>query len=285
MERTFDTPHPVRLDVQNEAGLVTVVASTRDTTDVVVSADSPAADELVERTVVECRHDHVVVKVPRQGKGFFRRAGVTVVVNLPERSDITVVTASADVDVTGLVGSADFTTASGDVTTDDVASDVRAKTASADVTVGSVGGELRVATASGNLRCSRVRGRAIFTTASGDVEIGLAEDRVEVKATSGKVRLGELGLGADVVNVSGDVRVLSLYAGTLHLRSVSGNVAVGVGEGVELRVDVQTMTGRVHSEIPLDDVPAGGDTGKKAEVTVRTVTGDVAVERALVPVA
>ena len=120
MERTFDTPHPVRLDVQNEAGLVTVVASTRDTTDVVVSADSPAADELVERTVVECRHDHVVVKVPRQGKGFFRRAGVTVVVNLPERSDITVVTASADVDVTGLIGSADFTTASGDVTTDDV---------------------------------------------------------------------------------------------------------------------------------------------------------------------
>ena len=97
--------------------------------------------------------------------------------------------------------------------------------------------------------------------------------------------MGELGLGADVVNVSGDVRVLSLYAGTLHLRSVSGNVAVGVGEGVELRVDVQTMTGRVHSEIPLDDAAAGGDTGKKAEVTVRTVTGDVAVERALVPVA
>ena len=189
MERTFDTPHPVRLDVQNEAGLVTVVASTRDTTDVVVSADSAAAEQLVERTVVECRHDHVVVKVPRQGKGFFRRAGVTVVVNLPERSDITVVTASADVDVTGLVGSADFTTASGDVTTDDVASDIRAKTASADVTVGSVGGA-EGGDRIGESALHACRGRAIFTTASGDVEIGLAEDRVEVK---GDLRQSALG--------------------------------------------------------------------------------------------
>jgi DUF4097 and DUF4098 domain-containing protein YvlB len=285
MERTFDTPHPVRLHVQNEVGLVTVVASTRDTTDVVVTADSPAADELVERTVVECSHDHVVVKVPRQGKGFLRRAGVSVQVSLPERSDVTVVTAGADVDVTGLIGSAEFTTAGGDVTTDDVSSDCRAKTASGDVGVGSVGGELRVTTASGNLRCSRVRGRAGFTTASGDVEIGLAEDRVEVKATSGRVRLGELDLGADVVNVSGDVRVLALSAGTLRVRSVSGDVAVGVAEGVDLGVDVQSMSGRVHSDIPLDDAPAPGHTGKKADVTVRTVSGDVALERALVPVA
>ena len=284
MERTFDTPHPVRLSVQNEVGLVTIVAGDRDTTEVLVSADSPAADDIVERTVVERRDDQVVVKVPRQGKGFFRRLSVTVQVNLPERSDVSVVTASADVDVTGLIGTADITTASGDVTTDDVSSGVRGKTASGDITVGNVGGELRVDTASGSLRCSSVRERATFSSASGEVEIGLAQDRVDIKTSSGRVRLGELARGADVVNVSGDVRVLSLAEGTLRVRSVSGDVSVGVTEGVELHVDVQTMTGRVHSEIPIDDAPAREHSGRKADVTVRTVSGDVEMQRALVPV-
>ena len=284
MERTFDTPHPVRLSVQNEVGLVTVVAGPRDTTEVVVSADSPAADDIVERTVVERRDDQVVVKVPRQGKGFFHRSGVTVQVSLPERSDVTVVTASADVDVTGLIGTADITTASGDVTTDDVSSGVRGKTASGDITLGNVGGELRVDTASGSLRCSSVGDRASFSSASGEVEIGLAQGRVDVKTSSGRVRLGELTRGADVVNVSGDVRVLSLSEGSLRVRSVSGDVSVGVAEGVELHVDVQTMSGRVHSEIPIDDAPARGHTGRKADVTVSTVSGDVEMQRALVPV-
>lgn len=284
MERTFDTPHPVRLSVQNEVGLVTIVAGPRDTTDVVVSADSPAADDIVERTVVEHRDDEVVVKVPRQGKGFFRRVAVTVEVRLPERSDVTVVTASANVDVTGLIGTADLTTASGDVTTDDVSSDVRGKTASGDVTVGNVGGALRATTASGSLRCSSVRDRANFSSASGEVEIGLAQDRVDIKTSSGRVRLGELARGADVVNVSGDVRVLSLAEGTFRVRSVSGDVAVGVAEGVELHVDVKTMSGRVHSEIPIDEAPGREHTGRKAEVSVSTVSGDVEMLRALVPV-
>ncbi len=285
IERTYETPKPVHLSVQNESGLVTVVADARDTTDVMVSADSPAAEDLVERTIVECRGNQVVVKVPRQGKGFFRQSGVTVRVCLPERSDVTVATASADIDVTGLIGTADITTASGDVTTDDVSGEVRAQTASGNVTVGNVGGELRIATASGDLRCSAVSNRASFSSASGDVEIGLARDRVDVKTTSGTARLGELDGGAEIVNMSGDVRVLSLSAGTVRVRSVSGGVSVGVAEGVELHVDVQTMSGRVHSDIQLDDAPVPGHTGRRAELSVRTVSGDIEMERAVVPVA
>ena len=97
-----------------------------------------------------------------------------------------------------------------------------------DFTVGAVGGDLKVQTASGDLRCSSVAGRAVFTTASGDIEVGAAAGQVEVKATSGDVRLGELAHGARVTNVSGDVRVLAIDEGRLHVRSVSGNVVVGV---------------------------------------------------------
>ena len=89
----------------------------------------------------------VVVKVPNvHGMRFLRRNAVTVRVELPEGSDVTVVTASADIEVTGLIGRADVKTSSGDISTDDVAADVHAKTASGHITVGNVGGEIRGAT-------------------------------------------------------------------------------------------------------------------------------------------
>jgi DUF4097 and DUF4098 domain-containing protein YvlB len=99
------------------------------------------------------------------------------------------------------------------------------------------------------------------------------------------VRLGELAHGARVTNVSGDVRVLAIDEGTLHVRSVSGSVSVGVVPGVDLHVDVETMSGEVRSDIPLDDRP--GSTRKDAlvELSVRSVSGNVEIERALEQVA
>jgi DUF4097 and DUF4098 domain-containing protein YvlB len=290
MEKTFATPDSVRLVVENEVGFVSVSARETDTSTVLLSADTPGAEELVERAVVECRptgrRQLLVVKVPRlHGLRFIRRNGVTVRVTVPEGSDVSIVTASADVEVTGSVGDADLGTASGDVSTDDVAGEVSAKSASGHITLGNVGGELRVHTASGDLRCSSVAGRVTFSTASGDVEIGSAGDRVDVKTTSGNARLGELAHGARITGVSGDVRVLALGEGTLRVRSVSGNVAVGVAPGVDLDVDVETMSGSVQSDIPLDKAPGDRRGGARAEISVRSVSGDVAIEHALEQVA
>ena len=210
MEKTFETPGGVRLSVEIQAGLVVVTASATDRTVVSVGADTPGAEELVERATVECeptggRH-HVMVKMPHvYGMRLLRRNAVTVRVDVPEGAMSSVATASADIEINGPVGEVDVKTASGDVSIDDVAADVDAKTASGNITVGNVGGDIRAYTASGDLRCSSVAGAAKFSTTSGDLEVGAAGNRVEVKATSGDVRLGELAAGARVVNVSGNV--------------------------------------------------------------------------------
>ncbi len=290
MHRTFETPGDVRLVVEDEVGLVAITATDTATTEIRIEADTPAAEELVGRAVVECRptgSGHlVVVKVPRpHGKRFLRRDGVTTRVQVPEGAGVAVVTGSADIEVTGPVGSADVKTASGDVVTDDVAADVHVKTASGDVTVGNVGGQIRAYTASGDLRCSSVAGSAVFSTATGDLELGAAGNRVDVKATSGDVRLGELARGAKVVNVSGDVRVLALGDGALQVRSVSGNVSVGVAKGVDLQVDVETLSGTVSSEIPLVDRPVPGRREARVMLRIRSVSGNVAIAPALEHVA
>lgn len=290
MHTTFDTPDDVRLVVENEVGLVAITATNTVTTEISLDADTPDAEDLVERAVVECRptgsRHLVVIKVPRpRGMRFLRRGGVTARVEVPEGTDVTVVTGSAGIEVTGPVGAADVKTASGDIVTDDVAADVHATTASGDITVGNVGGHIRAHTASGDLRCSSVAGSAVFATASGDLELGAAGNRVEVKASSGNVRLGELARGAKVVNVSGDVRVLALGDGALQVRSVSGDVSVGIVKGVDLHVDVETLSGTVSSEIPLEDRPGAGRRDTRVDLSVRSVSGNVEIARALEQVA
>jgi hypothetical protein len=55
MEKTFETPGGVRLYVENQVGMVTITARPTDRTVVSLEADTPEAEELVERAIVECR--------------------------------------------------------------------------------------------------------------------------------------------------------------------------------------------------------------------------------------
>jgi len=254
MEHSFATPRPVLVVVHNDVGLTVITAKEGDVSRVSLTEDTPGARELAERAAVECRphggRDIVVVKIPRvHGLKFMRRNGVTVRVDVPQGSDVRVVSASADVELNGSLGGATVKTASGALTADDLA-DLRAKTASGDIEVGTVRGALRMQSAAGDLRCVLVEGPVAVTTVSGDVEIGAAAGSVEVRATSGEVRLGDVSGALKVVAVSGDVQVLSITEGSMHIRSVSGRIDVGVARGATLSVDAESMSGRVRSDIP-----------------------------------
>ena len=290
MDKTFETAGPVRLFVEVPAGAVKVTARGTGMTEVSLEAESAGAEDLVQRARVVHRATpggHVVaVKVPRQrGIRVMHRNPVTVRVTVPEGSDLRVVTGSAGVEVDGPIGSAEVTTASGNASLGDVGADVVVKTASGHVSAGSVGGAVRVHSATGSFRCESVAGRVGFSTTSGDLHLGDAHDRVEVKATSGQVRLGRVGRGARIANVSGDVRVQAVGEGDLRVRSVSGDVFVGVVQGVDLHVDAESMSGSVHSDIPLDDARRSERRDVQLDINIRSVSGDVEIARALDPAA
>jgi hypothetical protein len=66
---------------------------------------------------------------------------------------------------------------------------------------------------------------------------------------------------------------------------VSGNVDVGVAPGVDLEVDVETMSGSVQSDIPLERSRGAKRGAARVQISVRNVSGDVAIEHALEQVA
>ena len=73
--------------------------------------------------------------------------------------------------------------------------------------------------------------------------------------------------------------------GALRVRSVSGDVSVGVARGVDLHVDVETMSGSVHSDISIEDTPGPASSDVRVDLSVRSVSGNVEIERALEQVA
>lgn len=282
MEQTFSTAGTVQLVVENSVGSIVVSAHETATTRVVVEALTPGAEDLVSRTIVANRsfggRDHVVVKVPRvHGMKFMRRNGVVVRVQVPAGTDVSVASASADVELNGLLGQVDIKSSSGNVTGDD-ATELRVKTASGDIEMGTVSGNVIMHSASGNLRCARVDGRASMSTASGELELGSAADRIDVRATSGNVRVGDVAGDVHIVAVSGNVQVLSVSAGSMRVRSVSGNVDVGIAPGATLSVDAESMSGDVRSDIPLHDRPAAPG-APQVTLHLRTVSGNILLER------
>ena len=100
------------------------------------------------------------------------------------------------------------------------------------------------------------------------------------------MRLGELARGARVVTCPGTCGSSPSARAPCTSAPVSGDVAVGVAKGVDLHVDVETLSGTVHSDIPLDDAPArGGRPETRVDLSVRSVSGNVEIGRALEHVA
>jgi DUF4097 and DUF4098 domain-containing protein YvlB len=283
MEQTFATPRPVFVFVHNDVGSTVITGRPGDSTLVSLTAETAGGQELVGRATVDVRknggRDLVVVKVPRvHGMKFIRRNGITVRVDVPTGSEVRVISASADIELNGSLGRANVKTASGTLTADDVA-ELRVKTASGDVEVGAVGGALRMHSAAGDLRCVRVEGPASITTVSGDVEVGAATDAMDIRVTSGDVRLGDVAGDVKVAVVSGRIQVLSITEGNAHIRSVSGKIDVGIARGATLRVDAESISGTVHSDIPLNEGPASGQAEPRISLTLKSVSGDLLITR------
>jgi DUF4097 and DUF4098 domain-containing protein YvlB len=285
MHKTFDTSGDLQVVVDNAVGHVSIKTADAPTTSVSLEADTPDAQDLIDRATVECEalgDRHVLrINIPhRYGLPFMRRNGVTVRCVMSSGGDVEVETASADVELSGAFGALVLKTASGDIDADGSSAAVTAKTASGDVVIGQADGSVRLKSASGDLRASQVDGSLSAVTASGNIDVGASCGRTELRSTSGEVRVGLVAGEASVVAVSGDVRVSSCAAGRLQVRSVSGDVTVGIGRGVNLGVDAESMSGTVRSDIPLSDNPAPNEGNREVFVTARSVSGDVLFERA-----
>ena len=176
------------------------------------------------------------------------KANIAVVV--PEGTPTHVRTVSADAFVGGILGGTSITTVSGRITATALDGEVALKTVSGDLDVQRVGGYVRVNTVSGDL-----------TISGGDPE------EVNAKAVS-----GDLTFDLDEVP-------------DVDCTTVSGDVAVRLPADAGIDLDAVTVSGRLETSFPDDDLDAGrrrlrgriGGGGRR--LAARTTSGDVTVLR------
>lgn len=246
----FEVTAPARLEVQIPAGEV-VVRSGRAGA-ISITVDSSGDD-------VEIARFGSTVTVEYRRPSRFRGRAVRLVAEVPDGTDVEAGTASARIRLHGSLGAVRLKTASGDV-----------EVASAD--------RIDVSTVSGSLRVDSVGADAACRSVSGSCRVARVGGRWSASSTSGNLRSDRVGGDVDVVTTSGDVRIDRCEGDDVNIRSVSGNIRVGLPTGIKVDADISTYTGRT---VLPDPVPAPSDAPRRqVRLRLQSVSGDLLVERA-----
>jgi DUF4097 and DUF4098 domain-containing protein YvlB len=261
--------------VRNPSGDVEIAARDGEETivELVPLNDSDSTHEAISKANVSADGGEVVVEIDSGRNWSFSignwgigSARVGVRITCPTGSELQCDTASADVRVDGTLGT------------------TRVRTASGDVRLQRIEGALEAKTASGDVQVTHVEGRAGVQTVSGDVQLRTAMSGLSVNSVSGDVIADEVLGDVDVVTVSGDAIVRAAGPGEVALKAVSGDVVVAMRRGLRVRLDVNSVSGKIGSELDVSDTPVRAD-GPEANLRVRTVSGDVNISRSAEAVA
>jgi hypothetical protein len=221
-----------------------------------------------QRTVVELRGTALVVMTPRQGGVFDlgllggrgrRHDAIDVTVTVPTGTPVKVSAFTADVTLEGRTGTADVAVGSSAISVEHVDGDLRLRFGSGSARVGRVTGSVQARSGSGDASFGEIGGSLSAGCGSGDLEVAAVRGSVRSRAGAGAASLGA---------VYGDV----------DLARGSGAIAIGLPAGQTARLDVTTGSGRVNSELPVEDAPTS--TSAPIMVRARTGSGDVRLFRA-----
>ena len=241
VSESFDVDRPLTLDARIAAGTLTIDATEATRVEVDVEPLDDAAAALLDEVRVVLRGATLAVVVPDRHVFFGDAPAFAVLIRCRAGSSAHVRSASADVTPTGALAEVDATTASGDVRLE-AAGDVKIR------------------------------------TASGDVEVGALERRLDVKTASGSVNAQDVHGGTKVQTASGGIR-LDGVRGAVTARTVSGDVEVAVEPGLDVWLDLASVTGETTTELPAVDGPSAG--AAPIEIRARTVSGEIRVTRAV----
>ncbi|KRB78587.1 hypothetical protein ASE01_04850 [Nocardioides sp. Root190] len=272
--RSFATPAPVHLYVENGSGRIAVTATAPATAGATTTVRVSGA-RAEEVTVVQ-DGERISVIAPKWRTGFFGgNQSLDIEVEVPDGSHLVLKSGSADVDVVGQVATVRVKCGSAGVRVERVGDSAVIDTGSGDVALGAVAGDLRIRSGSGAVSVQSSSGAASISTGSGSVRIGYAARPVVVKTGSGDLEILESEDDVASTSGSGSVAVRRARRGRISAKGASGNVIVGVPAGIAVWTDISTVTGRVSSTLPSVGQPEPG--ADHVELRVTTVSGDIAL--------
>ena len=250
-DERFTVDGRARLDIDVPAGAIHVQVGDPGTVDVSIDSSDPAQFEV---TSIGSS-----VSVVQPSRWSSRSRATRVVVRVPAGSDVDVRTASGEIELRGTLGN------------------VRARSASGDVDAEHVG-RIDAQTASGDARVVAASRDASFNTASGDVSVGRVDGRLSASLASGDLRADRVGGSVGVGTASGDVSIGRCDGDEIVVKTVSGDIHVGLPSGIRVEPQITTLSGR--TTLPHPAPVAASAPRRTVRVRLRSVSGDIRIDRA-----
>ena len=267
----FETPGSVSLQVKLPSGRVLVTTSDQPSTTVEVVAVGRRGQDAIDEidVTLDDRPGRHVVKIEQRDR--FRWGPIQITwggdfecrIVCPPGTDLEFSGGSTDLRADGALGEVSVRTASGDIRVESASRELQAKTASGDISVDTIAAQ------------------ASLATVSGEIDVERIDAPVTARSVSGRVTIASISAALGVSTTSGNIDLKAISGGDVRAKSVSGDVRIGVARGTRTWVDASSVSGRLESELGLEDQEPLGEAGEAVvPLHVKTVSGDVSIVRA-----
>jgi hypothetical protein len=279
---SYDTPNPISATIELSVGDVQIIASDRTDTVVEVRPTDESDDSDVKaagQTRVEYADGALTVRGPKgRALDFSRKTrSVSVLIELPTGSTVRSDVSVGDFRTTGVLGECRFDVSAGHFRLDRTGP-LRLDTSAGHITVESVAGDATVATGTGRVHIGGIGGAAVIKNSNGTTDIGTVTGELLVRSANGDISVDRAGAKVEAKTSNGSIRIGEVVRDSVTLHTATGDLEIGIAEGIAAWLDVKTGYGRVHNS--LDGVSQGPDKSEKTvEVHAHTSFGDITVRR------
>ncbi|MFF8919345.1 DUF4097 domain-containing protein [Streptomyces sp. NPDC015032] len=281
---SFDTPEPILVTAQVEAGSIRFAAGDRADTLVEVRPRDPKQDRDVraaEQTEVACTGGTLTVRTPKQRNTLRRPGIVDVTVELPTGSRIDMTGAWAQVLGEGRLGEVRVKTSSGDVRLE-TTGPLQLTASHGSVTVERVEGEAEITTSTGSLRVGTLNGPAVVKNSHGTTTVNTATGDLRVSGAHGDIDVAHAEASLTATTAHGTVRAADIARGTVQLETSYGAIEIGIRQGTAAWIDADAGSGQVRNTLTTTSRTPEKTEGTEGTVEVRARTrhGNIDILRA-----
>jgi DUF4097 and DUF4098 domain-containing protein YvlB len=293
-DRSLDVSGPIRLELSNVSGDVSVVGSAdgkiRVHGDVRVSGfgfgnPQKRLDDLVSTPPIELKGDTL-----RIGKETTRLRNVSIsyAIEVPRDTEVNSASVSGSQLVRNVRGPVQASSVSGTVRGQDIGRELRLSSTSGTVTAENCGDDVRATSVSGSVTVLNAKGDVLAHSVSGNVEVKNPGGRVDANSSSGSVEVRDANGDVKAHATSGRVTVQGNPSGNSYweLKTVSGSVDIGVPSSASFHLSAGAVSGQIRAQVPIMIEEQGkhslrahmGDGGGRVEI--HTISGSIEVQGA-----
>ena len=290
-DRSFNVTAPIRLELSNASGSVTITGSSDnkvhihgDVRSSGMGFDSPQKrlDAVVGNPPVEQKGDTI-----RVGKEYSKIHNVSIAytIEVPHDTEISTQVLSGSQDISNVRGPVKADAASGSIKVNGIDRQTTLNTLSGSIDVQNIGDDLRASSASGSVVASKIKGDVRISALSGGTQIIGPGGRVDASTASGSVEVQGATRDVKAHAVSGTVNVQGNPGDTSYwdLTTTSGVVHLGVPTNANFRLSAEAASGQIKTDVPIVIEEQGkhslrarmGNGGGRVEV--HTVSGEIRV--------